>query len=97
MYSQVFESIVESSFAHVDRELLQEIDFIGITVEPHLAKPCEGFRKQIFCFNQSPGYGTLVNKHVVDVFKLSTKLDSVDRRAEFTLIEKELKLKKRVN
>ena len=68
--------------------------FKKLTSLGSLAKPCEGFRKLIFCFNQSPGYGKLVNKHVVDVFKLSTKLDSVDRRAEFTLIEKELKLKK---
>ena len=41
LHAEVLKPVVEVGVGHVDRELLEDVRFLGVKVEPHLREPLE--------------------------------------------------------
>ena len=41
LHSEVLEAVVEVGVGHVDGQLLEDVRFLGVKVEPHLREPLE--------------------------------------------------------
>ena len=62
LHAEVLKPVRELGVGHVDRQLLQNVLFLGVKVKPHLRQPLEALWTCDFTGQQHSGHVTLMHK-----------------------------------